>query len=1290
MPINITARNYSTRNYSGGNSFLLANSGQIVTEKTTLVIDFNVLVTASNQIQFVAENSIRLLSGASWFDFGVVVGDTLTLAGFRGVGYSPPTAISGGYVVASIVGDTLTFTTNVSGGALTGTVFPQTVGSENNFLTITSNRTAPEAVDIYHNLIDNGANNGLGSIIDGEVNRFVGVGVNAMAVNDTINLSQIGNKSGGTYTLATLKRIADVSGSRCFELTFSYAMPKITDSDFDTPSVLLGNLSLKPFIRFQALPEENNPNSNLLITDSVYLGNVGWYNESYNQGLNPYTIASVVYQDLSGNNLQTVDYAQTTRVTATITGGSFDQKAEIEFYIIPDDFKNKPQSNGALIHLANSYVTTTASNTALGDVTFDNVTAVTSTGQIVLTFDIVPNADFTTLIENTPTQDRRFRISGTVQLSGGDANNNKAVSLILGQGLLEKAPIQGGEFDGVTDTLLDHNNDELGGGDCECVCCVPIVIDGKLEGTATLNEGDNRWEFTKEEFNVHIYLSSENERWEMWTADGFSLLATATGSSDDCPNFDWTIVGDWASSFSTEKTEGDGCECACIKITYQLVGEEPGTEIGIAGEIVNGKNVFIVGDVLIIWSGFEWVVTPDDSISVVWATLSEDTPCPFGTFTIEEGSIFESFVVEPCSSCECEPIICTEDDFLYSGVITLEKNKQYQSLELSVVIENTQEFEIFSRTINFNNYVTTPNGVINVNYNEPLSQFLTSPNRNQIRVVNNGTTTSTTYEVSIIWSLMANWRYWLPQSNALVDFFNSTLPQNGQSQEWMRYIRESGWNIKLRFNLIDDQNTVFFWEKPFNLQDYDASPVISSNIELFDANDVPMTALLSGQTMKVRVTHTTTSTFSQSNEWAWISVRPFESETNRRISTAWAYNSISLPLKEPLSMTFPNPTTCVVEALIDVNQLSGTKATIVTRINDGDAKEVHKQDFEIVQLPKDAIREDRGVKFCGEPQLVLFSLQDAAYYKNDRTGLAYKFDDMTVELEATDGTLTNAPGINVNFPNQSDAVGFVIDWRQVGVSGCYKVKISWTKSGVSGWFYFGSFRLLPYSVENALGTVRLFVVLNDLVRKQGINYKDSGFATTIRFSGTFGYMQPKYETENIIYGNRVRNKVRQEALRTYELRTNYLLSCMTRQIDEEILLTANQIYVTDHNANNHVQDYYDFPVIISEEESPQFEYTNSVYAKMTAVFLDKVAVHESKYDGNIQGSENVILELPTVTSDGGGLINVSNSNGTYDVDTSTDLVLPDTNVNVYVDGVLSGTGTIVTLDNSEEINILWT
>ena len=48
---------------------------------------------------------------------------------------------------------------------------------------------------------------------------------------------------------------------------------------------------------------------------------------------------------------------------------------------------------------------------------------------------------------------------------------------------------------------------------------------------------------------------------------------------------------------------------------------------------------------------------------------------------------------------------------------------------------------------------------------------------------------------------------------------------------------------------------------------------------------------------------------------------------------------------------------------------------------------------------------------------------------------------------------------------------------------------------------------------------------------------------------------------------------------------------------------------------------------------------------------------------------------------------VSNSNDSYLVTTSTNLELPNTTVNVYVNGTLNSTGTIVTLDPNQVINI---
>jgi hypothetical protein len=76
-------------------------------------------------------------------------------------------------------------------------------------------------------------------------------------------------------------------------------------------------------------------------------------------------------------------------------------------------------------------------------------------------------------------------------------------------------------------------------------------------------------------------------------------------------------------------------------------------------------------------------------------------------------------------------------------------------------------------------------------------------------------------------------------------------------------------------------------------------------------------------------------------------------------------------------------------------------------------------------------------------------------------------------------------------------------------------------------------------------------------------------------------------------------------------------------------------------------------------------------------------------------SEGTVIEtvmIPSVSGGQivvtvGGEITVSNSNDTYSVTTDENLELPNTTVNVYVDGILNQTGSIVTLDPNQVINI---
>jgi hypothetical protein len=70
------------------------------------------------------------------------------------------------------------------------------------------------------------------------------------------------------------------------------------------------------------------------------------------------------------------------------------------------------------------------------------------------------------------------------------------------------------------------------------------------------------------------------------------------------------------------------------------------------------------------------------------------------------------------------------------------------------------------------------------------------------------------------------------------------------------------------------------------------------------------------------------------------------------------------------------------------------------------------------------------------------------------------------------------------------------------------------------------------------------------------------------------------------------------------------------------------------------------------------------------------------------GSSVQVLAGGTYTCSGGSAsVVVSNSNDSYLVTTSANLELPNTTVNVYVDGALNQTGSIVTLDPNSVINI---
>jgi hypothetical protein len=95
--------------------------------------------------------------------------------------------------------------------------------------------------------------------------------------------------------------------------------------------------------------------------------------------------------------------------------------------------------------------------------------------------------------------------------------------------------------------------------------------------------------------------------------------------------------------------------CECIKVTYKLLNSYVPVTVEVEKQIgsINGKNYYklSIGDIEfgVVWNSTSWDLTIGDNLQ---ATLSEDTECPFGEYTIEEESIFQSFLVQPCG-CDC-------------------------------------------------------------------------------------------------------------------------------------------------------------------------------------------------------------------------------------------------------------------------------------------------------------------------------------------------------------------------------------------------------------------------------------------------------------------------------------------------------------------------------------------------------------------------------------------------------------------------------------------------------------
>lgn len=250
-------------------------------------------------------------------------------------------------------------------------------------------------------------------------------------------------------------------------------------------------------------------------------------------------------------------------------------------------------------------------------------------------------------------------------------------------------------------------------------------------------------------------------------------------------------------------------------------------------------------------------------------------------------------------------------------------------------------------------------------------------------------------------------------------------------------------------------------------------------------------------------------------------------------------------------------------------------------------------DYKSIKIPGVCPPQDRGFEECCCEELVL-AKSTSNSWETDKTSAWMKLSDPadTVAFNLyKDGVLTTYTPSVVAFPNETNAYYTTIEWIDVlnadGI-GCYELEVQYDISGITGTISWGKYRLLPFTIQNAIATARLRANFDGYHEIEQINFTGSGIESTYRFNGFIGNRQPNTEIDNIIYNNREMKRVIRENLNEYEILVDPSLKCVTKPLVDLYLLSENNLYISDYNAHNHDYCINDLPVIVSE--SPELTY----------------------------------------------------------------------------------------------------
>lgn len=277
------------------------------------------------------------------------------------------------------------------------------------------------------------------------------------------------------------------------------------DLPLTPPDYLVAEKSLTDNFVIKAFPEYNNPNVVMksFPEKTKQLGNVGWFNENFNGLPNDFNVESVDYFDLSGNQLDQLDYTIPVKVIMTISGiqnlGA-EEDVAFGFAWVPSDetdYKNNERgfhentfvSKGgeySYFHLDTNYIDPVEGSGYDGihigteDILFHVVS-----DELIAEITFRPSSEFTTFFENLNVEERNYILWISVADSTLETNLSNRVSLLVDFNQLEKTIPPLGEYSNIENKFIEHPEDENFDGvdeyegflEDDVLCRLPFRID---------------------------------------------------------------------------------------------------------------------------------------------------------------------------------------------------------------------------------------------------------------------------------------------------------------------------------------------------------------------------------------------------------------------------------------------------------------------------------------------------------------------------------------------------------------------------------------------------------------------------------------------------------------------------------------------------------------------------------------------------------------------------------------------------------------------------------------------